>query len=126
MEAIEIGTIQGDRLDRLQVARLLWQTGRVEALDYAYGIAARALDDPDICLAYSHLVLSDAFRSDAPELSLRPRSSQVSGFDFLGVLDQTSILSMSTRQTILISIAQQPTESLLQPLAAVLEKLLKL
>lgn len=73
LEAIEIGTIQGDRLDRLQVARLLWQTGRVEALDYAYGIAARALDDPDICLAYSHLVLSDAFRSDAPEL-LTPAS----------------------------------------------------
>jgi tetratricopeptide (TPR) repeat protein len=68
LDTIDIGAVQGDRLDRLQVARLLWQTGRMEALEYAYGITARALDDPDICLAYSHLVLSDVFRSDAPEL----------------------------------------------------------
>lgn len=68
LDTIDLGAVQGDRLDRLQVARLLWQIGRMEALDYAYDIAARALDDPDICLAYSHLVLSDVFRSDAPEL----------------------------------------------------------
>ena len=70
LESVELSAIKGDQLDRLQVARLLWQAGRIEALDYAYEIAARALDDPDVCLAYSHLVLSDAFRANAPELSM--------------------------------------------------------
>lgn len=75
LDSVDLGAVRGEILDRLQVARLLWQTGRIEALDYAYEITARALDDPDVCLAYSHLVLSDAFRSQAPEM-LTPEKVQ--------------------------------------------------
>lgn len=54
---IDVRNLEGHHHDRLRMAVFLSRLGRKEALDYAYEIACRHGDEPEICLAYAALFL---------------------------------------------------------------------
>lgn len=77
---VDLGKIEGELRDQMDVAQLLWRSGRREALDHAYEIAARSEDNLGVCQSYVGLILGDVFGSKAPPI---PESDVVSSGSFV-------------------------------------------
>ena len=70
---VGLDTIEGEVTERLGLAQLLWQKGRLDALDYGYEIASTHRDDASICLSFFGFVLADSMIPSAPSIPV-PRS----------------------------------------------------
>lgn len=66
--SVDLSLIEGPAEDRMAMAQLLWRSGRQEALDYAYALAAKNRNNFQVCLGYSGLLLADAFDGNAPQI----------------------------------------------------------
>lgn len=77
---IDLEKIEGDLRDQMDVAQLLWRSGRQDALDHAYEIAVRNEDNLGVCQSYVGLILGDVFGSKAPPI---PESDVVSTGSFV-------------------------------------------
>lgn len=68
LASVDLGQIDGEPRDQMNVAQLLWRGGRRDALDHAFEIAVRNEDDLGVCQSYIGLILGDAFGSEAPPM----------------------------------------------------------
>ncbi len=65
---VVLSQLTGGLRDQMDLAQLMWRSGRSDALDHAYEIAVRNQHDLGVCLSYVGLVLGDAFGSKAPPM----------------------------------------------------------
>ncbi len=68
LDKLVVEKLEGEPSDQLNLIRLLWRCGRADVLEQAYEIITRNEDDPEICLAFFGMMLTDAFDKRAPEL----------------------------------------------------------
>lgn len=68
LDKLVVEKLDGEARDQLNLIQLLWRRGRADVLEQAYEIITRNEDDPEVCLAFFGMILTDAFDERAPML----------------------------------------------------------